>query len=81
MAKPSPSHAGVREQRDLGAAIRARRVEMGLSQEALAAIAEVDRSYMGGLERGEHNPTVMTVIRVATALDVRLSSLLKVSDI
>lgn len=52
MAKPSPKHAGEQVLVDLGVAIRAARLGMALSQEALAVDAGLDRSYMGGVERG-----------------------------
>ena len=65
----------------LGSVIRARRAELGISQEGLAAISEVDRSYMGGLERGEHNPTLMTLIRVASALKTPAADLLKAAGL
>ena len=50
---------------------------MGLSQEELAHAAGVDRSYMGGLERGEHNLTVITLCQVAAAVGHCPSELLK----
>jgi transcriptional regulator with XRE-family HTH domain len=49
------------------------RVRRGLSQERLAFDAEVDRSYLGGLERGEQNPTVDILDRLASVLCVQLS--------
>ena len=60
----------------LGAAIRRERSERGLSQEALAVDADLDRSYMGGIERGEHNLTVMNVVKIAGALKLSPSKLL-----
>ena len=62
--------------RQLGAAIRAARHERGLSQEALADAAGIDRSHMGKIERGERNVSVLNVARVATALNVSLASLM-----
>lgn len=76
MAKPSPKFAGNRELASLGAAIRSARKDAGLSQEVLAADAELDRSYMGGVERGEHNLTLMNLCRISQALQVKPSSLL-----
>lgn len=55
----------------LGAAIRERRVQQGLAQEALATMAAVERSHMGKIERGEHLPSLSIVIRVAEALALR----------
>ena len=41
--------------------LRARRKELGVSQEQLAPLAGVDQAYVGGVERGEHNLTIMTL--------------------
>jgi transcriptional regulator with XRE-family HTH domain len=55
--------------------LRRIRVKSGLSQERLAFDAEVDRSYVGGLERGEENPTVDLLGRLARTLKVPISEL------
>jgi transcriptional regulator with XRE-family HTH domain len=55
VAKKSPSFSGNPVLVGLSAAIRAARHAQGLSQETLAEIAGIDRSYMGDIERGEHN--------------------------
>ncbi|GAB3245095.1 helix-turn-helix domain-containing protein [Chitinimonas naiadis] len=60
----------------LGATIRARRKTLELSQEALADAAEIDRSHMGKVERGERNVTLLNVIRIAKALNCKPSELL-----
>ena len=60
----------------MGAAIRAARKAKGLSEEALAALADIDRSYMGGIERGEHNLAIMNLLKIADALGIKASSLL-----
>ncbi|CAJ0893296.1 helix-turn-helix domain-containing protein [Ralstonia flatus] len=60
----------------LGAAVRARRKAALLSQEALADRAEIDRSHMGKIERGERNVTLLNVLRIAQALDCKPSELL-----
>jgi len=60
----------------LGAAIRARRKALGLSQEALADEARIDRSHMGKIERGERNVTFLNIVRISTALGCKPSSLL-----
>jgi len=77
MAKPSPKHAGNQTLVALGLAIRAERLTLGLSQEALAVDAEHDRSYMGGVERGEHNLTLMGLSKIAIALNLKPSDLLQ----
>ncbi len=76
MSKRSPLHAGDPNLVALGAEIRRLRKELGLSQEALADHAEVDRSYMGGLERGEHNLSLIRCIKIAKALNLKISALL-----
>ena len=57
--------------------LRRIRVERGLSQEKLAFDSEVDRSYVGGLERQEENPTVDILDRLAKTLEIGLSELFK----
>ncbi|MCD7977780.1 MAG: helix-turn-helix domain-containing protein [Tannerellaceae bacterium] len=53
---------------ELGNQIRTLRKEKGLSQEQLALKADVDRSYMGGIERGERNVTFLTLVKIANTL-------------
>ena len=53
--------------------LRRIRVKRGISQERLAFDAEVDRSYVGGLERQTENPTVDLLDRLAQTLEVPLS--------
>jgi transcriptional regulator with XRE-family HTH domain len=60
----------------IGGAIRAARNGRGLSQEALADAAGIDRSHMGKIERGERNVTLLNLLRVARALGIRASTLL-----
>ncbi len=61
----------------LGSAIRTARAERGISQEKLAAAAGADRSHMGRIERGENNVSVLTVLRLAEAIGVEASDLLR----
>jgi transcriptional regulator with XRE-family HTH domain len=56
--------------RSLGAAIRSLRRERGMSQESLAGLADIDRSYMSSVERGLRNVSVLNVARIAEALGV-----------
>lgn len=60
----------------LGAAVRARRAALALSQEALADYAEIDRSHMGKIERGERNVTFLNIVRIAKAIQCKPSDLL-----
>jgi transcriptional regulator with XRE-family HTH domain len=58
-----------------GLNVRRRREAAGLSQEALAEKAELDRTYISGIERGVRNPTLLSAARVASALKTTLSQL------
>ncbi|MBI4098201.1 MAG: helix-turn-helix transcriptional regulator [Candidatus Levybacteria bacterium] len=59
-----------------GEQVRKLRKEKGMSQEQLADAAGIERSYMGTIERGERNPTLMKVYNIAKALKVSASTLL-----
>ena len=54
-----------------GAVVREKRFELGLSQEELANQAQVERSHMGKIERGEHLPNLVMILRLAKALSVK----------
>jgi transcriptional regulator with XRE-family HTH domain len=47
-----------------------------ISQERLALMSEVDRSYMGRVERGDNNVAVLTLVRIAASLDLTVSELM-----
>ena len=51
-----------------GIAVRQRRLALGLSQEDLAHVSELDRTYIGGVERGERNVSLLNIWKIATAL-------------
>lgn len=59
----------------LGSRIREQRRALGWSQEDLAERARVDRSYVGGVERGERNLTFTMLCQLATALHISVSVL------
>ena len=61
----------------LGQAIRARRLALKLSQEKLAEKAHLHWTYIGGIERGERNVSLLNILRIARALNVTPSDLLK----
>lgn len=60
----------------MGAALRRAREAIGLSQERLALVAEVDRSYVGRIERGDNAVAVLTLVKLAAALDMTASDLM-----
>jgi transcriptional regulator with XRE-family HTH domain len=62
---------------ELGEHIRDARKAKGLSQEQLALQAEIDRSYIGGIERGERNVSFLTLVKIATCLECDLSKFTK----
>ena len=61
--------------RRFGENVRSLREKKDLSQEQLAELADLDRTYIGGLERGERNATLASVIRVARALGIKAAAL------
>lgn len=60
----------------LGAAIRRCRRVQGISQEELAHRSAIDRSYMSSIERGGQNPGILSVLRVAHAMDMTMTELM-----
>lgn len=63
--------------KQFGKTLRAYRLEAGLSQEKLAAKAGLDRTYIGGSERGERNIALVNIVRLADALGIRPAQLLE----
>lgn len=63
-----------------GGNVRRSRVKVGLSQEALADRAGLHRTYVGAVERGERNITLVSAQRIADALQVKLSDLVRADD-
>jgi len=61
---------------NLGDAIRARRQELGMSQEALADAAGINRTHMGEVERGKRNISFMGVVKIAKAMDAKASDII-----
>ena len=74
MPERSQAHAA------LGRAIRAQREDRGISQEELGFRSGLHRTYVGGIERGERNPSFTNILRVAEALGVSASELLSVAE-
>jgi len=60
----------------IGENIKKARLEQGLTQEALADIADLHRTFVGAVERGERNVSILTLAKIAEALDVETETLL-----
>lgn len=63
-----------------GAAVRQYRKSLGFSQEAFADECGIDRSYMGGVERGERNIALVNIEKIITALKFQPSEFFKALD-
>lgn len=59
----------------LGQQIRRLREQKNLSQEEFAGVADIDRAYYGGIERGERNVAALNLIKIADALGVEVGKL------
>lgn len=68
---------GERELRALGRQVRALRTAAGLSQEDLAATADLHWTYIGRIERGRANPTLKTLLKLADGLGVDPGQLIR----
>ena len=64
----------------LGKSVRRLREQSGLSQEALADLSHLHRTYIGGIERGERNVGLLNLLRLSKALKVLPSELLENFD-
>jgi transcriptional regulator with XRE-family HTH domain len=63
-----------------GKAVRRVRKTKKISQEKLAALAEINRGYMGSVERGERNLALQNMEKIARALGVKLSQLIRIME-
>lgn len=82
LPKPKPGGRPIEyARRDIaqrfGRRIRKMRLQKGLSQEALAANADLDRAFLSGIERGVENPSLFTIQAIADALDTTIGNLTK----
>lgn len=59
-----------------GQKVRSVRKGLGWSQEELAYASDLDRTYIGGIERGERNVSIVNIAKIAKALDVSAASLI-----
>jgi transcriptional regulator with XRE-family HTH domain len=63
-----------------GQLVRRHRKALGYSQEAFGDACEIDRSYMGGIERGEHNLALVNILKIVNALGIQPSEFFKGLD-
>ncbi|WP_345785220.1 helix-turn-helix transcriptional regulator [Roseisolibacter sp. H3M3-2] len=78
--QPSAGERGPDRQgtlRAFGLKVRDVRIARGLSQEQLAAACGLDRTYIGGVERGERNLGLLNIVRIARTLSLKPAELLE----
>jgi transcriptional regulator with XRE-family HTH domain len=63
-----------------GQVLRAERERLGWSQEELAERAGLDRTYLSGVERGARSPNLRSVVKIASAMRVKLSKLMLAAE-
>jgi transcriptional regulator with XRE-family HTH domain len=76
MPRPSPNNQKHPALLAIGESIRASREANGVSQEAFAELAGIDRSYMSAIERGAQSTGILLLLQVAEALGKPLSDIL-----
>ena len=64
-----------------GMRVRELRSEKAISQEELAALTELDRTYISGIERGKRNLSLKNILKIASALNVTPSQLLDIEGL
>ncbi len=64
-----------------GMRVRELRAEKAISQEELAALTELDRTYISGIERGKRNLSLKNILKIASALNVTASQLLDIKGL
>ena len=63
--------------RSFGERVRRARIDLGLSQEKLAERASCHTNYIGGIERGERNPSLSKIVEIAVALSLDPAELIR----
>lgn len=63
-----------------GEVVRAARAHAGISQEALAYMSDIERAYMGRLERGQNQPTLFVIFKIADALGYEAGELVAMAQ-
>ena len=67
--------------RKIGIRIRVARLDKKISQEKLAEFADLNKNTIGTIERGEISPTIETLYKIASALDIELHDLVDITKI
>lgn len=62
----------------LGFIIKTKRIQRNLTQIELSTRAKVDRNYIGMLERGERNPSYLSLLKIANGLEMPINELLTI---
>lgn len=61
----------------VGEVISNKRKQKGVSQETLSGLADIGRTHLSAIERGERKPTLETLYRISCALDIKMSDIIK----
>jgi transcriptional regulator with XRE-family HTH domain len=77
IVNPSSGETEIKIEKKFGKRVRKLRDKVGYSQEELADIAGIHRTYFGGIERGERNPSLKNIERIANALKVPIYELFR----
>lgn len=67
-------------QQYFGSRVKQLRLAKGISQEELGALANLDRTYISGIERGKRNVSLKNILQIATALGVTPSELFDIPE-
>ena len=59
----------------VGEVIADKRKQKGISQEVLSGLADIGRTHLSAIERGERKPTLETLYRIASALNIKMSDI------
>lgn len=68
------------DSKTVGKVIAQIRTEKGLSQEVLSGLADIGRTHLSAIERGERKPTLETLYRISCALDMKMSDIVKMIE-
>ena len=65
------------DNKKVGETIRSLRIKKGITQEVLSGLAGIGRTHLSAIERGERKPTLETLYRIACAMDIKMSDIVK----